>query len=112
MPLCAGVVPIAHNSGGPREDIVVPEGGPGSGGNESVQRTGWLCSGLGEYAAAICQVLGMDQRERLRVAAAARRRAAQFSDQRFQQGFMACMEPLLPQGRRCQPSNVMPHQGH
>jgi alpha-1,2-mannosyltransferase len=97
--MAAGLVPIAHDSGGPREDIVVPEpGGPSGQG----QRVGWLCSSQEEYAAALTEVLGMEQVARLRVAAAARRRAGRFNDARFQEEWLSCLAPVLPQedGRR------------
>ncbi len=113
-PTIAGVVPIAHDSAGPREDIVLPEGAPpgsggsgGSSGSGGGQPTGYLCSSLQQYADAIIEVLGMEQLERLQVAAAARRRAAQFSDQRFQIEFMACLEDVLPLGRSRQPTNLL-----
>jgi alpha-1,2-mannosyltransferase len=38
----------------------------------------------------------MDQRDRLKIAAAAQRRASQFSTERFHQSFMSVMEPVLP----------------
>ena len=38
----------------------------------------------------------MDQRERLRMAAAARLSAGRFSDQRFEADFAAAIAPLLP----------------
>ena len=101
-----GVVPIAHDSAGPREDIVLPEQPAGGG---PAQPTGYRCRSLPQYADALIEVLCMEQRQRMRVAAAARRRAAQFSDQRFQKEFMACMEEVLPLGRgRSPPSNVLP----
>jgi hypothetical protein len=40
----------------------------------------------------------MDQVDRMRVAGAARRRASQFSDQRFQSELLACLEGVLPLG--------------
>lgn len=49
------------------------------------------------------QVVGMEQVDRLRVAGAARRRAAQFSDQRFQKEFLACLVDVLPLGRDSEP---------
>jgi hypothetical protein len=64
----AGVVPIAHNSGGPAADIVTLEAVPGG-----LQATGYLCTSEDEFAAAITDVLAMDQVSRLRLAAAARR---------------------------------------
>lgn len=110
------MVPIAHDSGGPREDIVVPEPAPpgpagttGGAGAGAGQPTGYRCRSLEQYADAICEVLAMGQVERMRLAAAARRRAAQFSDQRFQRELMACLEDVLPGGRRSPaPANVVP----
>ncbi|KFM24507.1 GDP-Man:Man(3)GlcNAc(2)-PP-Dol alpha-1,2-mannosyltransferase [Auxenochlorella protothecoides] len=92
--MAAGVVPVVHDSGGPREDIVQPEGGgPGSGG---ATPTGFRCVTEEEYAAALTRVLGMQQLERLEVAAAARRRADRFSDARFAEAFMDAMAGCLP----------------
>lgn len=106
--MAAGVVPIAHDSAGPREDIVQPE--PGMHGAPA-QPTGYRCSTLEQYTDAIIEVISMGQLERMRVAAAARRRAAQFSDQRFQKEFLACLEDVLPLGRSSQqPRNVL-HPG-
>lgn len=59
-------MPIAHNSGGPKLDILATRG-------EGMEVVGYLCENDGEYAAAIAQVLSMEQGERLKVAAAARR---------------------------------------
>ena len=62
------MVPIAHNSGGPAADIVTLQEVPGG-----LQATGYLCGSEDEFAAAITDVLAMDQVSRLRLAAAARR---------------------------------------
>ena len=139
--MAAGAVPIANNSGGPREDIVVPEAVVGLGRSRSPssefervsarekqhqastrrnsgggaltissptalrsasqqqqlqQRTGFLCSTVEQYTDAIVEVVKMDQVARLQMAAAARRQAAAFSDERFKEGFMKAMEPVLP----------------
>jgi hypothetical protein len=57
---------------------------------------GYLCSTVEEYAAAIAEVLSMDQVYRLRVAGAARRRAVRFSEQRFKADFLAAVRRLVP----------------
>ena len=62
-----GVVPIVHDSGGPKADIVKPEMM-----QHGWQITGYLCSSEEDYAAAITQVLCMEQKDRLKIAAAAR----------------------------------------
>lgn len=65
--LPAGVVPIAHDSGGPKADIIKPELM-----RHGWQRTGYLCQTGEQYADAITEILCMDQSERLKIAAAAR----------------------------------------
>ena len=68
--MAAGVIPIAHDSGGPRADIVVPlplpvtdapptqamvcEGNEGNG--RDAQITGYLASSVEEYTVAITEV--------------------------------------------------------
>ena len=95
--MAAGAVPIAHNSGGPKEDIVLPE--PGRDGGTG-QRTGFLCRTLEQYTDALIEVVGMTQVARLEVAAAARRRAAAFSDARVESEFIEAVRPLLPRAPR------------
>lgn len=63
----AGIVPIAHNSGGPMMDIVSPSSG------EAGDAVGYRCESDEEYAQAISDVLSMEQSRRLQIAAAARR---------------------------------------
>lgn len=67
LSVCVGVVPIAHDSGGPKADIVKPEMMP-----HGLQTTGYLCTTEEQYAAAATQVLCMEQKDRLKIAAAAR----------------------------------------
>ncbi|KAF6262956.1 hypothetical protein COO60DRAFT_1699075 [Scenedesmus sp. NREL 46B-D3] len=93
--MAAGVIPIANNSGGPRADIVVDVEG-----NDGSQRTGYLAETKDEYCRAIKTVLEMDQRDRLKIAAAAQRRAAtMFSTEHFHHAFMQAVAPVLP--KRC-----------
>lgn len=49
--LLSGVIPIAHNSGGPREDIVIIEEG-----SDGPQSTGYLAENVQEYCEAITKV--------------------------------------------------------
>jgi hypothetical protein len=51
LPPGAGVIPIAHNSGGPRADIVVDEDTPAG-----PQHTGYLAESVEEYCKAITTV--------------------------------------------------------
>lgn len=89
-----GVIPIAHNSGGPAQDIVpTPNGDAGVG--TGVQRCGYLCCSVQDYVEAMTRVLLMPQVDRLRMAAEGRKFVAQFSDANFCERFVRAMWPLL-----------------
>lgn len=76
----------AHNSAGPKMDIVLEEDG---------QQTGFLACSIEEYADAIFGVIKMSETERLKMAAAARKRASRFSEQKFSDDFKAVVHPIL-----------------
>ncbi|KAL5062412.1 hypothetical protein RYX36_024149 [Vicia faba] len=84
--MAAGAIPIAHNSAGPKMDIVLEEDG---------QQTGFLACSIEEYADAIFRVIKMSETERLQMAAAARKRASRFSEQKFSDDFKAAIRPIL-----------------
>ncbi|KAK6929490.1 ALG11 mannosyltransferase, N-terminal [Dillenia turbinata] len=84
--MAAGAVPIAHNSAGPKMDIVKEEDG---------QPTGFLAWNVEEYVDAIVEVLQMPENERLKMAAAARKRASRFSEQIFYEDFKAAIGPIF-----------------
>lgn len=84
--MAAGAIPIAHNSAGPKMDIVLDEDG---------QQTGLLAQSVEEYADAILKIVSMPESERLKIAAAARRRANRFSEQRFYDDLKAAIRPIL-----------------
>ena len=92
--MAAGVIPIAHASGGPKEDIVVPASGTEN--DNSGRRTGYLCRTLSEYKDALIEAIGMSQVERLDIAAAGRRRAAFFSEQNFASDFLNEILDVMP----------------
>ncbi|CAL9100341.1 unnamed protein product [Musa textilis] len=79
--MASGVIPIAHNSAGPKMDIVLNEGG---------LKTGFPASNKEEYTEAILKVINMPEAERLAIAAAARKRAPRFSEQKFFEDFHGC----------------------
>ncbi|KAI8050838.1 mannosyltransferase [Syncephalis plumigaleata] len=84
--MAAGLVPVAHNSAGPRMDIVVPHQG---------QRTGYLAHDEHSFAQAMLTVLNMPEEERLKVQQNARDASQRFSAESFCQGFLQALEPLL-----------------
>ena len=69
--MAAGCIPIAHNSGGPRDDIV------------NVNECGYLATTVEEYANCIGAVLGMNAITMQEQFIAARQRAGQFSESVF-----------------------------
>eukprot|EP00210_Caulerpa_lentillifera_P001520 g1458.t1 len=89
--MAAGLIPIAHNSGGPKMDILNLS-------NTALLQgrcIGYLESTLEGYARAIYTVLGMDEEDRLRIAQAAREQASLFSQENFQNGFLQVMADVL-----------------
>ncbi|XP_038722849.1 GDP-Man:Man(3)GlcNAc(2)-PP-Dol alpha-1,2-mannosyltransferase-like [Tripterygium wilfordii] len=84
--MAAGSIPIAHNSAGPKMDIVQEEDG---------QQTGFLASTVEEYADAILKIVRMPETERLKIAASARIRASRFSEQRFYEDLKAAIRPIM-----------------
>jgi alpha-1,2-mannosyltransferase len=87
--MAAGVVPIAHDSGGPRADIVVPFHG---------HTTGHLAATEGQYADALAAVFTAPRAEVLATAAAGRACVARFSDEEFLLSFYAGVAGLLRAG--------------
>ena len=84
--MAAGKVMLAHKSGGPKLDIVVPyEGG----------QTGFLADDEESYAEAIDRILALPPATRLQIRRNARQSVARFSDQEFEACFLAAMEPLM-----------------
>ncbi|CAN1748700.1 GDP-Man:Man(3)GlcNAc(2)-PP-Dol alpha-1,2-mannosyltransferase [Linum perenne] len=88
--MAAGAIPIAHNSAGPRMDIVLEEDG---------EPTGFLAETVEEFADAIIKVVKMPESERLKMAAAARRRAGKFSEERFYEDLKSAIRPILARSR-------------
>ncbi|XP_021892710.1 GDP-Man:Man(3)GlcNAc(2)-PP-Dol alpha-1,2-mannosyltransferase [Carica papaya] len=89
--MAAGAIPIAHNSAGPKMDIVLEEDG---------EQTGFLAQTVEEYADAILQIIRLPETKRLKMADAARRRAAKFSEQRFFKDFKDAVRPVFSHGSR------------
>lgn len=84
--MAAGKVMLAHKSGGPKLDIVVPfEGG----------QTGFLADDEESYAEAIDRILALPPATRLQIRRNARQSVTRFSDQEFEACFLAAMEPLM-----------------
>ncbi|CAH0397661.1 unnamed protein product [Chilo suppressalis] len=84
--MAAGLVTIAHRSGGPLADII--ETAPAS-------RTGYLASEPDEYARAILEAVALSGEERRKIVEAARAAVDRFSSMEFEKSFLRAVEPLM-----------------
>lgn len=83
--MAAGVITIAHDSGGPKMDIVVPwQGGP----------TGFLATTVEQYAAALHKAFTMDPKDQT-LQQRARQSVKRFSEEQFHQDLVALLEPII-----------------
>jgi alpha-1,2-mannosyltransferase len=90
--MAAGVVVIANNSGGPKLDIVKPG-------------TGYLALTAAEYAEHMWTVLSEEPRKLIATREAAREQSLKFSDQVFEEQFMAAMDEGFAQALGVAASN-------
>jgi alpha-1,2-mannosyltransferase len=81
--MAAGLVVIAHNSGGPKEDIVVP--------TADGQKTGFLAITEDEFAKAMNDAIAMDKLEARKMRERARESSMKFSDENFNVSFKRVM---------------------
>ena len=97
--LAAGLIPVVHDSGGPKMDIVGPplilppgrDGVEGGGGGA----VGFLAATEDEFAAAFARVLDMGVEEKVGMRRRARERARTFSEENFEKGWNVALERLL-----------------
>ncbi|KAG6448510.1 hypothetical protein O3G_MSEX005520 [Manduca sexta] len=84
--MAAGLITIAHRSGGPLADIVE---------TSETSRTGFLAAEPDEYARAILEVIALPTDERKRIIEAARASVDRFSEKEFEKSFLRAVEPLM-----------------
>lgn len=80
--MAAGLLVVAHASGGPKSDIIVPSEG---------KQTGFLASSCEEYAECMKEALGMDKFLMLEMRESARESAVRFSDEVFSVTFKTAL---------------------
>nr|CAG4641755.1 EOG090X07J8 [Eurycercus lamellatus] len=85
--MAAGLIMVAHKSGGPLMDIVIHSKGS--------QPIGFLASDELEYADVICKIIRMQPEKRDLIRQAARNSVERFSDEMFQQEFLKVISPLM-----------------
>ncbi|KAM4796656.1 GDP-Man:Man(3)GlcNAc(2)-PP-Dol alpha-1,2-mannosyltransferase [Rhinophrynus dorsalis] len=84
--MAAGTIILAHNSGGPKMDIVVPFEG---------HETGFLADSEESYASAMDHILSLTPAKRLLIRQNARHSVTRFSDQEFETNFLSATEQLF-----------------
>ncbi|XP_051882325.1 GDP-Man:Man(3)GlcNAc(2)-PP-Dol alpha-1,2-mannosyltransferase isoform X1 [Pristis pectinata] len=81
--MAAGTVILAHDSGGPKLDIVVPYDGG---------KTGFLADSEESYADAINTILALSPEKRMEIRKNARQSVSRFSDHEFEISFISALE--------------------
>jgi alpha-1,2-mannosyltransferase len=84
--LAAGLLTLAHRSGGPLMDIIV---------EDTNSRNGFLAVHDKEYASAIAFVLSISPEGRQAVRDRGRASVDRFSDRDFENGWIRATEPLI-----------------
>jgi len=85
--MAAGVIPLAHKSGGPKLDIVI---------DWNQEKTGYLADSVDTYAVALGKIFSMQPGERYEMAVNARECVKKrFSEETFKKRFLAETENLL-----------------
>lgn len=90
--MAAGTIILAHNSGGPKLDIVVPHEG---------QITGFLAESEDGYAETMAHILSLSAEKRLQIRRTARASVSRFSDQEFEVAFLSSVEKLFTMPNLC-----------
>lgn len=84
--MAAGLVTVAHRSGGPLKDIIQTKG---------ISRSGFLASDASEYARAIVTALALAPEARQDIISAARASVNRFSEDEFNKSFLRSVAPLM-----------------
>ena len=82
----AGCIALAHDSGGPKMDIVI---------DWDDKPTGFLADDAKSYARAMETIFSLQPLERRAICENARKNVARFSEAKFESGFLQCTEQLF-----------------
>ena len=77
--MAAGTITLAHNSGGPKEDIIIPYKGV---------NTGYLAENLQEYSDNLLMIFNLNLNQRNNIRRAAREHVKKFSQNEFNSNFL------------------------
>lgn len=84
--MAAGLMALAHNSGGPKYDIVVEYQG---------EKTGFLASDEDSYAECLSEIFSMTSERSMQIRQNARISVQRFSDSQFEKNFLNLIHPLF-----------------
>ena len=88
--MAAGTITLAHNSGGPKEDIIIPFRG---------EKTGYLAETVEQYYENLMLIYNLNVKQREKIRQAAREHVKKFSQINFDDSFLYafnkdCLEKL------------------
>jgi alpha-1,2-mannosyltransferase len=86
--MAAGLVMLAHNSGGPQMDIITPK------------ETGFLATSAEEYSEALFTIVHLNQGQANEIRRRARLEVRRFSEERFQEAFFSATKIVFSGPRR------------
>jgi alpha-1,2-mannosyltransferase len=92
--MAAGLIVIAHNSGGPKSDIVLPQHRKGTSNCAAMSTNGFLASTVHEYAEQIHNILSMELEVMNTIRKNATESAKRFTDEVFAESFATAMLDL------------------
>ena len=84
--MAAGTVVLAHDSGGPKLDIVIPH-------NDNP--TGFLAGDEQSYADAMETIFNLSEDRKMTVRENARQSVTRFSEEEFERKFLSVMDPFM-----------------
>lgn len=89
--MAAGLIMVAHKSGGPMLDIIE---------ETNTSRNGFLAEDDTEYARVIAVILVMSENVRSRIRESARSSTDRFSVDEFKSNFLRAVEPMFNESKR------------
>lgn len=84
--MAAGTITLAHDSGGPKLDILTPY---------EDKQTGFLASDVDSYADAMKNIFSLPESQSVEICENARKSVVRFSEPEFEAGFLSVMEQFL-----------------
>lgn len=91
--MAAGTIVLAHNSGGPKMDIVKNKTNQDQ--DPSYKKTGFLAQDVESYAKAMEEIFNMDSKSMREMQLNARESMDRFSDEKFEIRFIDAMREMI-----------------